>query len=84
MVNEKKIRQQLDMVKQHGWQILKLRNCGLKAIPMEIFNYPNLVTIDFGNDSFCDEENKNVIKISIRHKEKRLKLPLLAKIKSEL
>lgn len=59
---EKRIRERLDMVKNFGWQILELKNCGLSEIPPEIFNYSELITIDLSNDSFCDEEHKNIIK----------------------
>lgn len=59
---EKKIRERLDMVKKYGWQTLEMKNCGLREIPPEIFNYSDLITIDLSNDSFCDEEHKNIIK----------------------
>lgn len=58
-----KIRKQLDMVKVHGWQTLNLRNCGLSEIPNEVFDYPELITIDLSNDSFCDEELRNKIEM---------------------
>lgn len=72
---EKKIREKLDLVKQHGWQTLDLKNCGLLEIPVEIFDYTDLVTIDLSNDSFCDETHRNKIKIvpSEISKLKRLK-----------
>ncbi len=60
---DNKIRQNLDNVKNYGWQTLDLKNCGLKAIPREIFNYTELVSIDLSNDLFCDEEHKNKIKV---------------------
>ncbi len=60
---EKKIKERLDNVKLHGWQTLDLRNCGLSEIPAEVYNYTDLVTIDFSNDSFCDEPRRNKIKI---------------------
>lgn len=63
MIVTKKIRERLDQVKNHGWQTLDLRNCGLSEIPSEIFDYTDLVTIDLSNDSFCDELHKNKIKI---------------------
>jgi small GTP-binding protein len=59
----KKIREHLDQVKNHGWQTLDLKNCGLSRIPPEIYNYTNLVTIDLSNDLFCDEEHANKIKV---------------------
>ena len=58
---EKKISQSLTNVRDHGWQVLNLRNCGLKSIPEEIFNFSHLVTIDFSNDEYCEEEFKNRI-----------------------
>ena len=54
----KKARERLDRVKNLGWQTLDLKNCGLTSIPEEIFNYTDLVTIDFSNDSFCDDDQK--------------------------
>ena len=62
MTITKKAREKLDMVKNHGWQILDLRNCGLEEIPDEIFNYTELVNVDLSNDSYCDDEHKNKIK----------------------
>jgi len=58
-----KIRERLDQVKYHEWQILELKNCGLTEIPKEVFNYKELVNIDFSNDSYCDEEHKNKISL---------------------
>lgn len=57
----KKIRTALDNVKNHGWGLVDLRNCGLKEIPLELFNYPDLVNLDFGNDPYCPEDMKNII-----------------------
>lgn len=59
----RKIRDRLDSVKNFGWQVLELRNCGLTRIPPEIYNYSDLDIIDFSNDSYCDENQKNKIKI---------------------
>lgn len=58
-----KVRSRLDMIKNHAWGLLDLRNCGLTEIPDEIFNYDCLVNIDFGNDSYSDEQTKNKIKV---------------------
>lgn len=58
----KKIREHLDQVKIHGWQTLDLKNCGLQKIPLEIYNYADLSSIDLSNDIYCDEEYKNRIK----------------------
>lgn len=58
-----KVKKRLDNVKLHGWQVLDLRNCGLKEFPLEIFEYPDIRTIDLSNDSFCDDNMRNNIKI---------------------
>lgn len=60
-MNEKKIRERLDNVRIYEWQILDLKNCGLKKIPEEIFEYPELKTINLSNDSYCDHDMKNQI-----------------------
>ena len=46
MLVAKKIQAALDNVRNHGWGILDLKNCGLVEIPNEIFEYENLVNID--------------------------------------
>jgi internalin A len=56
-----KVKQQIENVVNHGWQILDLKNCGLTKIPEVIFNCKYLVNIDLSNDPFCDEEHKNKI-----------------------
>lgn len=58
-----KIRERLDNVKIHGWGVLELKNCGLKEIPAEIFEYPHLRTINLSNDPFCEDEMKNKIEV---------------------
>jgi len=58
-----KVRKRLDNVKNHGWQVLDLKNCGLNKFPDEIFNYPDIKTIDLSNDSYCDENMKNTLKV---------------------
>ncbi len=58
-----KIKTQLDQVRNKGWQRLDLKNCGLTEIPAEIFSFTDLVLIDFSNDSYCDEDLKNKIKV---------------------
>lgn len=58
---ENRIRERLDNVKIHGWQTLDLKNCGLKEIPEEIFDYIDLRVIDLSNDPYCDEDDKNKI-----------------------
>jgi small GTP-binding protein len=72
MYNIEKIEERLDNVKKHGWGILELRNCGLREIPKEVFDYEELISIDFSNDPFCPIENKNSIEI-IPHEISRLK-----------
>lgn len=61
MILEKRIRERLDLVKNYGWQTLDLRNCGLTEIPLEVFNYVDLVTLDLSNDTYIDETMKNNI-----------------------
>lgn len=58
-----KVRNRLDMIKNHSWGLLDLRNCGLTEIPEEVFDYDCLVNIDFGNDSYSDEQTRNKIKV---------------------
>lgn len=61
MRNLKKIQDAINNVKEHGWQVVDLRNCGLDEIPDELFNYPEIVSIDLGNDNFVEESRKNRI-----------------------
>jgi small GTP-binding protein len=58
---KKKVKDRLDNVKNHGWTSIELRNCGLTEFPAELFNYPELITIDLSNDSFCEEKHRNKI-----------------------
>ncbi|MDB5009200.1 MAG: Protein flightless like protein [Mucilaginibacter sp.] len=58
---QKKVRENLDKVKDHGWQVLDLKNCGLTEIPEEIFAYKDIISLDLSNDLFCEEKNKNRI-----------------------
>lgn len=60
---QKKVNDQLKDVREKGAQRLNLRNCGLTEIPSEVWQYNDLVIIDLSNDSFCDEEMRNKIKI---------------------
>jgi GTPase SAR1 family protein len=57
-----KIRERLDNVKYHGWQVLDLKNCSLDKFPEEIFQYTDLKTINLSNDSFCTNDMKNKIR----------------------
>lgn len=61
MLVAKKIQAALDNVRNHGWGILDLKNCGLVEIPNEIFEYENLVNIDLSNDDYCEESMRNKI-----------------------
>jgi len=63
MLPEKKLRENLDKVKNHDWQVIDLKNCGLTEFPTELFNYPNIISIDLSNDTFCEEKFKNRIEI---------------------
>lgn len=58
---EEKIKAKLNTVKKGEWNLLELRNCGLKEIPSDIFEMPYLTSIDFSNDKFCDDQNRNKI-----------------------
>lgn len=58
---EKKIRSKIETVKKGEWGLLELRNCGLSEIPEEIFEMTYLTSLDFSNDDFCEEQNKNKI-----------------------
>jgi internalin A len=60
-VNNEKIRRTLNNVKNFGWQNVDLRNCGLDEIPKEIFDCPNIVTLDLGNDSYVEITQQNRI-----------------------
>jgi len=61
MTAEQKIKQNIDRVITHGWNILNLRNCGLTEIPKIIFEHGHsLVNIDLGSDEYS--ETKNTIK----------------------
>jgi internalin A len=61
MRNEKKIKDTINNVIKHGWQVVDLRNCGLEEIPKELFEHSDIVSIDLGNDSFIEETQKNRI-----------------------
>jgi small GTP-binding protein len=61
MRNTKKIESTLKSVREHGWAVVDLRNCGLTEIPAELFNYPDIVTIDLGNSEYAEDYEKNKI-----------------------
>lgn len=66
MFNEElqiKIQKKIQNVKDHGWQHLDLRNCGLDRIPEEVFTFTDLVLLDLSNDDFCDDIERNKISI---------------------
>ena len=61
MRNEKKIKENIALINTHGWQTLNLRNCGLSEIPEEVYDFAELITLDLGNDPFCEADSKNRI-----------------------
>ncbi|NND77029.1 MAG: hypothetical protein HKN39_02455 [Flavobacteriales bacterium] len=63
MKNKQKISAVKKNVCEHGWQTVDLRNCGLDEIPQYLFDYPEIVSIDLGNDEWIDDERKNKVKI---------------------
>lgn len=62
MRNEKKIKEALRRVVEHGWGHVDLKNCGLTEIPEVLFNYPQIVRIDLGNSYHSDQMTLNSIK----------------------
>ena len=60
MDTQTKIRENLSRIKDYGWQVLDLKNCGLTEIPITIFSCSDLITIDLSNDLYCDEVEKTV------------------------
>jgi len=61
MKNIDKIYKAIQNVKEHEWDIVNLKNCGLTEIPKELFNYPNLVSIDLSNTEYCEDRYRNQI-----------------------
>jgi internalin A len=61
IMNDKKIAIQIENLRKHGWTSLDFRNCGLTHIPVEVFENPDIVYIDFGNDKDIDEKFRNKI-----------------------
>jgi internalin A len=57
-----KARKNIEMVKQHGWQVLDLSDCGLTQIPEEVYTFSDLKTLKFDNTIEGDEKIKNKIK----------------------
>lgn len=62
MQNISKIQTMLKNVIDYGWQVIELKNCGLTEIPVELYNHPQIVSIDLSNDEFIEEQYKNKIK----------------------
>ncbi len=60
-MNDRKVKFQLDNLKNHGWTSLDFRNCGLTEIPKEIYKNSDIVFIDLGNDDEVDEKLRNKI-----------------------
>lgn len=60
-MNDKKLKDAIENVTKHGWQVVNLRNCGLTHIPEELFQFESIVSLDLGNDEFIDEHNANRI-----------------------
>lgn len=60
-MNKIKVEKELTKVRDHGWQVVNLRNCGLTEIPNELFLHKDIVSIDLGNDLFVDEHERNRI-----------------------
>lgn len=75
--NENKINAAIRNIKEHGWQVVDLRNCGLEEIPPELYEHQDIVSIDLGNDEFLSEEYKNSIKTIPDEIENIKKLALL-------
>jgi internalin A len=63
MVNKEKVKSAIAKVRDHGWQVLEMRNCGLEEIPMEVFELENIRLLDLSNDSYCDERDRNKISL---------------------
>lgn len=63
MLDTRKIEETMKNVTVHGWQIVNLRNCGLSSIPEELFNHPDIVSIDLGNDDYLEENKRNRITV---------------------
>ena len=63
MIDEKKIRDNCENIRKHGWQVLDLSNCGLESIPEEVFEFTDLRFLDLSNDLYCDEDYKNKIEV---------------------
>lgn len=56
-----KVKKQIINFREHGWTSLDFRNCGLTEIPLELFENPDIVFLDFGNDLGIDEKYQNKI-----------------------
>ncbi|GAB3013794.1 hypothetical protein GCM10027051_16270 [Niabella terrae] len=56
-----KIKAKIEYARKHDHGLLELRNAGLTEIPEEIFDCPNLVSLNLGNDDFCTPPMRNRI-----------------------
>lgn len=54
-------KERLERVTIHKWGHLNMRNCGLTEIPDELFYCPWVISLDFGNDLYVDDREKNRI-----------------------
>jgi internalin A len=58
MTTDQKVKQNIERAVKYGWNVLNLRNCGLKEFPKILFDHcPDLVTIDLSNDDYSDTKN---------------------------
>ncbi|OBX25162.1 hypothetical protein A9996_11130 [Gelidibacter algens] len=60
-MNIEKVKKQINNFREHGWTSLDFRNCGITHIPAELFENPNIVFLDFGNDLGIDIKYQNKI-----------------------
>jgi small GTP-binding protein len=58
MTTDQKIKQNIERAVKYGWNILDLRNCGIKEFPSIIFEKcQDLVSIDLSSDGYSDTRN---------------------------
>ncbi|HWJ25569.1 MAG TPA: leucine-rich repeat domain-containing protein [Flavisolibacter sp.] len=58
-----RIKAKIEYAKRHELGLLELRNSGLTEFPNEIFDCPNLVSVNLGNDDYCLPEMRNRIEV---------------------